>query len=48
MILEYRSIDFAIASAIHHARNRSHGGIASKCDFGYRCSWHGCTSTATS
>ena len=31
-----------------YARNRSHGGIASKCDFGYRCSWHGCTSTATS
>ena len=33
---------------IAQKRNRSHGGIASKSDFGYRCSWHGRTSTATS
>jgi hypothetical protein len=30
------------------ARNRSHRGIAWKSDFGYRCSWHGRTSTASS
>jgi hypothetical protein len=33
---------------LRHPGNRSHRGIAWKSDFGYRCSWHGRTSTASS
>jgi IPT/TIG domain len=37
-----------INSTITANSNRSHGGIASVGDFGYRCSWHGRTSSAIS